>query len=73
MSARAAREKIQPELFAEQIVSTRDDEFGIAFSPDGETAYFTKRFTDAVRSVRNGLGNIYRIDLDAALPPPRQR
>jgi len=56
-------------------------------TPDGKYLYFTsesgvptdtrtkpwtyREFTDAVRSVRNGLGNIYRIELDAALPPPK--
>ena len=56
-------------------------------TPDGRYLYFTsergvptdhrdkpwtyREFTAAVRSVRNGLGNIYRIELDAALPPPR--
>ena len=32
-----------PEIFAEGTISTPDDEFGIAFMPDGQTAYFTKR------------------------------
>ena len=32
-----------PELFAAGTISTRDDEFGIAFAPDGNTAWFTKR------------------------------
>jgi hypothetical protein len=32
-----------PELLAEGIVSTPDDETGIAFAPDGRTAYFTKK------------------------------
>jgi len=27
-------------------------------------------FTQAVRIVRNGLGKLYRIELEAALPPP---
>jgi hypothetical protein len=36
---------------------------------DARTRRWTYReFTDAVRSVRNGLGNLYIIDLDAALP-----
>jgi len=40
---------------------------------DARTTPWTYReFTAAVRGVRNGLGNIYRIELDAALPPPRQ-
>jgi Tol biopolymer transport system component len=57
-------------------------------TPDGKYLIFTsergmpteartrpwtfREFTDAVRSVRNGLGNIYQIDLDAALTPPHQ-
>jgi hypothetical protein len=56
-------------------------------TPDGKYLYFTserglptdqrdkpwtyREFTEAVRSVRNGLGNLYRIELEAALPPPR--
>jgi Tol biopolymer transport system component len=32
-----------PALFAERVVSTRDDEFGAAFTPDGQTVYYTKR------------------------------
>ena len=57
-------------------------------SPDGRYLFFTsergmptdtrtakwtyREFTTAARSVRNGLGNLYQIDLAAALPaPPR--
>ncbi|HEV3454906.1 MAG TPA: hypothetical protein VHG32_00020 [Thermoanaerobaculia bacterium] len=32
-----------PELFGEGVISTPDDELGITFTPDGDTAYFTKR------------------------------
>ncbi|HEX7914564.1 hypothetical protein [Rudaea sp.] len=32
-----------PELFAPGVLSTPDDEFGLAFAPDGKTVYFTKR------------------------------
>jgi len=32
-----------PSLFAEGVVSTPDDEFGAAFTPDAKTVYFTKR------------------------------
>lgn len=32
----------QPHLFAEGIISTKDDEFGGAFTPDGKTCYFSK-------------------------------
>ena len=38
-----ASEKLHAEVFAAGTISTRDDELGVAFSPDGETAYFTKR------------------------------
>jgi Tol biopolymer transport system component len=38
---------------------------------DARTHPWTYReLTTAIRSVRNGLGDIYQIDLDAALPPP---
>ena len=43
IAVNAAARLEQPELFAPNIVSTPDDEFGIAFEPDGKTAYFTKR------------------------------
>jgi Tol biopolymer transport system component len=33
----------EPMLFAEGVVSTPDDEFGAAFTPDEKTVYFTKR------------------------------
>jgi Tol biopolymer transport system component len=37
---------------------------------DQRTAPFTYReLTSAIRSVRNGLGNLYQVDLAAALPP----
>ena len=32
-----------PVLFAEGVISTPDDEFGAAFTPDGNVVYFTKR------------------------------
>src|SRR5215831_9112291 len=32
-----------PVLFAEGVISTPDDEFGAAFTPDGNAVYFTKR------------------------------
>ena len=38
-----ARDASAPQLFAEGVVSTPDDDSGIAFEPDGRTAYFTKR------------------------------
>ncbi|MEO7326739.1 MAG: hypothetical protein ABIW82_18105 [Dokdonella sp.] len=34
------------------------------------TPWTYREFTSAIRGVRNGLGDIYQIDLDAALPPP---
>src|SRR5262245_58220220 len=33
----------EPALFAEGVVSTPDDEFGAAFTPDQQAVYFTKR------------------------------
>jgi Tol biopolymer transport system component len=41
--ALAAAPIAAPELFAPDTISTTDDESGIAFMPDGHTAYFTKR------------------------------
>lgn len=32
-----------PELFADGVISTRDDELGLVLAPDGRTAYFVKR------------------------------
>jgi hypothetical protein len=32
-----------PGLFADGVISTVDDETNLSFTPDGETAYFTKR------------------------------
>ncbi len=32
----------QPRLFAEGVISTKDDEFGGTFTPDGKTVYFSK-------------------------------
>lgn len=34
---------IVPTLFAEGVISTRDDEINLSFTPDGDTVYFTKR------------------------------
>jgi len=34
---------VQPEIFGASTISTRDDELAIAFAPDGNTAWFTKR------------------------------
>jgi len=39
----AGRSEPEPELFGEGVISTPDDELGITFAPDGDTAYFTKR------------------------------
>lgn len=33
----------QPTLFAPGVISTQQREYGITFTPDGETAYFTRR------------------------------
>lgn len=40
----------QPFLFGANIISTEDDEFGITFSPDGKTCYFTKRTPSTISS-----------------------
>jgi hypothetical protein len=42
-AARAAVAPAQPELFAEGVISTPDDEIGITFTPDGKTVYFGKQ------------------------------
>lgn len=44
-----------PEIFAKNIVSTQDDEFGETFSPDGHTCYFSKKSPSTLQS------NIYII------------
>jgi len=40
----------QPTLFGANIISTEDDEFGITFSPDSKTCYFTKRTPSTISS-----------------------
>src|SRR5882757_10701120 len=40
----------RPLLFAKGVVSTGDDEFGITFTPDGKTCYFTKRTPSTLQS-----------------------
>ena len=42
-SAPPAEAVPSPALFAEGVVSTPDDEFGAAFTPNAKTVYFTKR------------------------------
>jgi WD40-like Beta Propeller Repeat len=42
-AAEVSASNAQPELFAPNVISTPDDEFGIALTPDGRTAFFTKR------------------------------
>lgn len=32
----------EPRVFAQGVISTADDEFNVAFTPDGKTLYFTK-------------------------------
>ena len=32
----------EPVLFAEEVITTPDDEFGGTFTPDGKTCYFSK-------------------------------
>ena len=40
----------EPALFAEGIISTPDDEFGITFTPDGKTCYFGKKSASTINS-----------------------
>jgi Tol biopolymer transport system component len=40
----------QSTLFGANIISTEDDEFGITFSPDGTTCFFTKRTPSTISS-----------------------
>ena len=42
-AAEVGASAVQPTLFAPIVISTPDDEFGIALTPDGRTAFFTKR------------------------------
>jgi len=42
-AAEVGASAVQPTLFAPNVISTPDDEFGIALTPDGRTAFFTKR------------------------------
>jgi len=67
-------------------VNSAARDYSARATPDGKYLFFTserglptdertapwtyREFTAAIRSVRNGLGNIYQIDLSAALPPP---
>jgi Tol biopolymer transport system component len=39
-----------PSLFGSRVISTEDDEFGITFSPDGKTCFFTKRTPATISS-----------------------
>ena len=39
-----------PSLFGPRVISTEDDEFGITFSPDGKTCFFTKRTPSTISS-----------------------
>jgi Tol biopolymer transport system component len=39
-----------PSLFGPHVISTEDDEFGITFSPDGKTCFFTKRTPSTISS-----------------------
>jgi Tol biopolymer transport system component len=52
----------QPEVFAAGTISTRDDEFAIAFTPDGETAYFTKRSPTTNTPPRSIICETRRVD-----------
>ena len=40
----------RPITFAKGTISTEDDEFGITFTPDGKTCYFTKRTPSTLQS-----------------------
>ncbi len=40
----------KPALFAANTISTEDDEFGITFSPDGKTCFFTKKTPSTITS-----------------------
>lgn len=42
-AARDTATPAQPELFAEGVISTPDDEIGVTFTPDGKTVYFGKQ------------------------------
>jgi len=39
-----------PALFGSRVISTEDDEFGITFTPDGKTCFFTKRTPSTISS-----------------------
>ncbi len=41
---------LKPRFFAEGIITTADDEFGITFTPDGKTCYFGKRTPSTINS-----------------------
>ena len=43
LAGAAQAREAKPEMVGPGVLSTQDDEVGIALSPDGETAYFTKR------------------------------
>src|ERR1700733_12677536 len=40
----------KPALFAANIISTEDDEFGATFSPDGKTCFFSKKTPSTITS-----------------------
>lgn len=66
------------------LINSKASESSPSFSPDGKWLYFTserglptrprtgalthRELVDAMHSVLNGLGNIYEVDLKAALP-----
>jgi Tol biopolymer transport system component len=41
---------LAPALFGPGVISTEDDEFGITFTPDGKTCFFTKRTPSTISS-----------------------
>ncbi|HKH83607.1 MAG TPA: hypothetical protein VKA25_07985 [Gemmatimonadales bacterium] len=46
--AQSSLEKLKPELVGEGTLSTMDDELNTAFTPDGQTVYFSKNVGDRV-------------------------
>jgi hypothetical protein len=50
VSAATKFPKPQPQLFAKEIISTTDDEFGITFSPDEQTCFFAKKTASTISS-----------------------
>jgi Tol biopolymer transport system component len=62
LASAAATRIAAPELFAQGTISTTDDEYGIAFTPDGRTAYFTKRSPTTNTTARSMICVTHLID-----------